>query len=121
VHFTGSFPDQITNLPNLSYLDLSLNTITGPIPYSIGNLDSLTCLYLAFNELTESIPNSIGSMNSLLHLDLRENKLQGSIPSAMYSPGMTRLTHLVGEVLVDAKLEYDAVSHRLLNEERLVA
>ena len=80
---TGSIPDSLGNLANLTRLDLAFNQLTGSIPDSLGNLTNLTHLDLASNQLTGSIPNSFGNLTNLYYLDLAGNQLTGSIPDSL--------------------------------------
>ena len=78
---TGSIPQEIGNLTNLTDLNLGYNQLTGSIPPEIGNLTNLTYLGLSNNDFTGSIPLEIGNLINLIYLYLSENQLTGSIPS----------------------------------------
>ena len=74
------FPKILANLPRLSRLDLSGNSISGAIPNWLWSSSSLTYLNLSYNSLTElEIPANLTG-TSLNVIDLRSNKLQGQIP-----------------------------------------
>ncbi|CAL8150033.1 unnamed protein product [Prunus armeniaca] len=68
------------SLPNLEYVDLSLNQLFGAIPSQISSLSKLIYLDLSHNQLSGKIPPEIGLLNSLQVLHLNENQLNGSIP-----------------------------------------
>ena len=80
---TGPLPHQLSNLPDLTELDLSGNQLTGEIPFELGNLRYLTHLRLNGNELTGSIPTSLGDLPNLEWLDLSWNQLSGTVPSEL--------------------------------------
>ncbi|KRH21238.1 hypothetical protein GLYMA_13G227800v4, partial [Glycine max] len=65
----------------LSYLDLSFNSITGGISSSIYNASSINVLNLSHNKLTGIIPRCLANSSSLEVLDLQLNKLHGTLPS----------------------------------------
>ena len=66
-------PPEITNLTNLTALDLSSNEMT-ELPLEITKLKNLTTLNLSFNELTE-LPPEITNLTNLTTLDLDYNEL----------------------------------------------
>jgi len=78
--FTGSIPTEIGNLSNLLSLQIEHNQLTGSIPIEIGNLTQLTSLDLGRNQLTGNIPSEIENLVQLQYLRLDENQLSGSIP-----------------------------------------
>ncbi|PRP76928.1 putative LRR receptor-like serine/threonine-protein kinase [Planoprotostelium fungivorum] len=78
---TGPIPPEITNAKGLQIFDVSLNRLNGTIPDGITSLSNLTALYLYTNQLTGSIPSSIGNLKKLSYLMLKFNQLGGSIPS----------------------------------------
>ncbi|XP_049386192.1 receptor-like protein 7 [Solanum stenotomum] len=69
------------NFHNLRYLHLKFNSLQGPLPSSICNMNNLKLLDLSRNNLSNSIPSCLGSMTSLTVLDLRRNNFTGSLPS----------------------------------------
>ncbi|GMY06900.1 putative leucine-rich repeat receptor-like protein kinase, partial [Fagus crenata] len=69
-----------SSLPNLAFLDLSMNEFFGTILIEISNLSKLICLDLLFNNLSGEIPPQIGLLTNLEFLRLSENRLNGSIP-----------------------------------------
>ncbi|XVF83242.1 hypothetical protein PTKIN_Ptkin16aG0119200 [Pterospermum kingtungense] len=75
-------PDSVANLStHLEYLYLAGNQISGSIPDGIGNLVNLTHMHLGENLLTGYIPTSIGKLQNLGLFDLSLNCLSGNIPS----------------------------------------
>lgn len=92
-NLTGSIPQQIGDLTNLKFLDLSYNQITGSIPSEIGNLTNLIRLILYNNQLTGIIPVEICNLTKLTNLELYNNQLSGPIPQRIGN--MTNLVMLI--------------------------
>ncbi|ONI14195.1 hypothetical protein PRUPE_4G268100 [Prunus persica] len=78
----GAIPSQISSLSKLIYLDLSYNNLSGKIPPEIGLLNNLQVLHLFENQLNGSIPREIGQLKFLNELSLETNNLQGPIPAS---------------------------------------
>ncbi|KAK9947312.1 hypothetical protein M0R45_002943 [Rubus argutus] len=96
----GSIPPHISNLVNLTLLNLSSNHLNGTIPSKLcrmrklervilveqftlrfANLSQLRRLLLYDNQLSGTIPPSLGKCINLEILDLSHNKISGVIPS----------------------------------------
>jgi hypothetical protein len=77
---SGSIPEMLGKLKNLTRLYLYQNSLTGSIPKELGNLSNLTHLDLNNNSLSGNIPEEIRNLKSLVLLDLSNNKLTGSTP-----------------------------------------
>ncbi|KAM0933479.1 putative protein kinase RLK-Pelle-LRR-XII-1 family [Dioscorea sansibarensis] len=82
---SGSIPSSIGKLKKLHVLNLSGNKYKGSIPDSIGNLTQLIRLYLKASGLSGSIPASIGNCQGMSELDLSDNDLSGAIPKELLS------------------------------------
>ncbi|KAJ8547999.1 hypothetical protein K7X08_021235 [Anisodus acutangulus] len=76
VSIVGLFPTAVTNLLDLTRLDLHNNKLTGPLPPQIGHLKHLKTLW---NKLQDVIPPEIGELKQLTHLDVGNNRLVGTI------------------------------------------
>ncbi|KAJ4748551.1 Leucine-rich receptor-like protein kinase family protein [Rhynchospora pubera] len=100
---TGALPSELFELTNLTYIDLSFNSLTGelrlfpfkklqglilshnefkgPIPHEIGSvLPSLFKLNLSCNRFTGYLPESVFNIESLTDLDISQNFLSGTLP-----------------------------------------
>ncbi|XP_039136343.1 receptor-like protein EIX1 [Dioscorea cayenensis subsp. rotundata] len=78
---SGKFPDELTSLHGLIFLNLSDNLFNGKLPKNIGDMNQLESLDLSINNFSGIIPPSISSLTFLGHLNLSHNKLSGKIPS----------------------------------------
>eukprot|EP00300_Choanocystis_sp_HF-7_P001202 c10970_g1_i2.p1 GENE.c10970_g1_i2~~c10970_g1_i2.p1 ORF type:complete len:987 (-),score=186.00 c10970_g1_i2:81-3011(-) len=75
---SGTLPACITNLKNLTFLDLSGNKLHGTLP-NFSLLVSANAIQLRANNFEGTLPE-IGS-RSLSHLDVSYNRLHGPLPS----------------------------------------
>uniref|UniRef100_A0ACD5Z5N2 Uncharacterized protein n=1 Tax=Avena sativa TaxID=4498 RepID=A0ACD5Z5N2_AVESA len=78
---SGTIPDEIDNLLNLTMLYLDGNLLTGKIPSTLGHLSNLGSLVLSRNQFYGEIPSSLGNLGRLNILQLQENDLTGTIPA----------------------------------------
>ncbi|KAF5446552.1 hypothetical protein F2P56_032171 [Juglans regia] len=78
----GEIPD-LSRIPNLGYLDLSLNLLNGTIPTERLS-ENITSIYLSNNNLTGTIPVSFSNLPRLQILSIANNSLSGSIPSTIW-------------------------------------
>ncbi|XP_027152328.1 receptor-like protein EIX1 [Coffea eugenioides] len=81
--FTGTIPEDLCKLENLTDLDLSNNLLSGRVPLCLGNLRDLRILNLANNSLSGQIPSSLGNLWQLYTLHLNGNKFVGKLPTSM--------------------------------------
>ena len=82
---SGQLPDFLQYMTNLNHIDLAGNQLTGPIDNAIiENADSLVYMNLSFNLLSEAIPSSIGGLNDLRYLFLNNNFISGELPIELF-------------------------------------
>lgn len=82
----GSVSDEIGNLLNLEYFDISSNAMlpSWNFPLSLTKLKKLKLFYVYGSNLVGEIPENIGDMVSLEKLDMSQNGLIGEIPSGLF-------------------------------------
>ncbi|KAJ4958058.1 hypothetical protein NE237_025169 [Protea cynaroides] len=78
----GSIPPSISNLANLTLLNLSSNLLNGSIPPDLHRMSTLERVFLSNNSLSGQIPSAFGNITHLGLLDLSKNKFSGSIPDS---------------------------------------
>ncbi|KAK0591072.1 hypothetical protein LWI29_035281 [Acer saccharum] len=103
--FSGPIPEDIgEQMPMLTDVDLSFNSLNGSIPLSMGKLGSLLTLVLSNNLLTGKIPDFWNNIPDVYVIDMSNNSLSGLIPSSLgsLSASLKFLTlsynHLSGEI-----------------------
>jgi Leucine-rich repeat (LRR) protein len=99
----GTVPIEISNLSKLIYLDLLSNNLSGEIPPQIGLLTNLEFLRLSENRLNGSIPPEVGRLKSLNLLSLHANDLHGCIP---YSVGNLKTWLLCTSVIINCLVQF---------------
>ncbi|GMP22080.1 hypothetical protein CsSME_00000251 [Camellia sinensis var. sinensis] len=67
----------------LTYLDLSNNSLSGELPSCWVHLTSLSIVNLAYNNFYGKIPRSMGSLGEIDTLNLRSNNFSGGVPSSL--------------------------------------
>jgi hypothetical protein len=82
---TGSIPDSIAVLSDLTRIDFSSNALVGSIPESIYGLTELRSVYFYKNNLTGTLSDGIVNLQNLVHLMLNENDLAGPFPTTLRS------------------------------------
>lgn len=95
----GKIPPHISNLVNLTLLNLSSNLLNGTIPHELCLMSKLERVYLSNNSLTGEIPSAFGDIPHLGLLDLSKNKLSGSIPDSFANLSQLRRLLLYGNHL----------------------
>ncbi len=89
---SGEIPIEISNLTNLSSIELVNNQLSGPIPNEIGDLAQLNHFRLNGNLISGPIPSELGALTQLTNLGLSSNLISGAIPSELGD--LTQLTFL---------------------------
>nr|GME08852.1 receptor-like protein 12 [Ipomoea batatas] len=90
--FSGSLPASISNLSNLSVLDLSSCNFIGSIPSTMAQLTSLTYVDFSHNKFTGSIPNFPLSKN-LIRIDFSFNGLTTPLSSKHFE-GLSKIVSI---------------------------
>ncbi|CAA3025656.1 probable LRR receptor-like serine threonine-kinase At1g06840 isoform X1 [Olea europaea subsp. europaea] len=78
----GPIPDW-SNMPNIAFIDLSLNKLSGTIPAGVLS-ENMTTIDLSSNNLNGTIPASFSRLPLLQKLSLANNSLSGSVPSTIW-------------------------------------
>ncbi|KAG0486726.1 hypothetical protein HPP92_008821 [Vanilla planifolia] len=87
--FSGDVPVGFGKCHSLVQLSLDVNRISGSLPDDIFHLSNLTHLHLQQNSLTGPLSAGVGNLTSLVQLDLSDNTFMGTIPDVF-----DRLRHL---------------------------
>ncbi|KAK6157854.1 hypothetical protein DH2020_012102 [Rehmannia glutinosa] len=126
VSIVGPFPLAVTNLVDLTRLNLRWNKLQDAIPPEIGELKQLTHLYLSFNNFKGEIPKELANLPELRYLQLHENRLIGRIPPELGTLSNLRHldvgnNHLVGTIRELIRIEgcFPALRNLYLNNNYL--
>ncbi|KAJ0039268.1 hypothetical protein Pint_23534 [Pistacia integerrima] len=126
VSIVGLFPTAVTNLLDLTRLNLRWNKFQDVIPSEIGELKGLTHLYLSFNNFKGEIPKELANLPELRYLYLHENRLSGRIPPELGTLQNLRHldvgnNHLVGTIreLIRIEGSFPALRNLYLNNNYL--
>jgi hypothetical protein len=77
----GDVLNLLSNMPNLTIVDVSDNNFTGTIPYTFADVHpTLQSVELSSNTFAGPVPSSLGTLTALTSLSLNKNLFQGSIP-----------------------------------------
>ncbi|CAA6658769.1 unnamed protein product [Spirodela intermedia] len=80
-------PPEIGELKKLTHLQLSFNNFKGEIPRELANLPELRYLYLHENQFTGKVPPELGNLQFLRHMDVSNNRLTGTIRDLIRNTG----------------------------------
>lgn len=80
---SGELPNCWKHLENLVILDLSNNAFSGKIPTTIGSLVSIETLKLSKNNFVGELPSSLKNCTNLKVFDIAENNITGVIPESI--------------------------------------
>ncbi|KAJ4837279.1 hypothetical protein Tsubulata_017337, partial [Turnera subulata] len=89
----GEFPSSVSNLTNLSALNLEKNQLTGPFPPWLVNLTELTVLRVPSNDLQGIMPDSFSRLKNLQIINLSFNNFTGPVELDMFLT-LEKLHHL---------------------------
>ncbi|KAH9714587.1 protein kinase domain-containing protein [Citrus sinensis] len=103
---SGGIPEEISNLTNLTTIDLGGNMLNGSIPITLSKLQKLQGLRFEDNKLEGSIPDSICRLTELYELELGGNKLFGSIPACFSNLASLRILSLGSNELTSIPLTF---------------
>ena len=78
-NLVGTLPSSISNLSELSFINLSNNAISGSLPQEIALLENLHTLLLSSNQLSGDLPDFSPSQIHLWRMELENNELGGSL------------------------------------------
>ncbi|CAH9114314.1 unnamed protein product [Cuscuta epithymum] len=78
----GEVPD-LSNIANLTYIDLSFNQLTGPIPPNRLS-ENITTIDLSNNNLNGSVPTNFSELPHLQILSVANNSLSGNVSSIIW-------------------------------------
>ncbi|XP_073013829.1 probable LRR receptor-like serine/threonine-protein kinase At1g67720 isoform X1 [Typha latifolia] len=81
-NLSGTIPEAIKELKQLTELWLDGNSLTGPIP-DMSSLTSLTIVHLEKNKLSGQLPSYFAELPRLRELYVQNNCLSGHIPPAL--------------------------------------
>ncbi|XP_016437359.2 uncharacterized protein LOC107763380 [Nicotiana tabacum] len=113
--FSGSIPSTIANLSNLVYLDVSSNNFTGSIPY-FQRSKKLTYLDLSRNDLTGLLSSAhFEGLSELVYINLGNNLLNGILPAYIFELPSLQQLFLNGNQFVGQVKEFRNASSSLLD------
>ncbi|KAG8479519.1 hypothetical protein CXB51_029281 [Gossypium anomalum] len=81
---TGSIPEELANLRNLTSLVLKNNDLSGTLPVALRDLPKIERLHLSSNNFTGEIPPSCARLTSLKEFEISDNNFTGQIPDFIF-------------------------------------
>lgn len=82
-NLVGTLPEEIGDLTEVEFLNVSVNKISGSIPTSIGNCTKLYYLDVKGNEFTGPIPVELSNCTALRTIWAINNMFSGPFPEAL--------------------------------------
>ena len=99
MNLNGTIPNELFNLTDLVYLDLSKAGLTGTLSTQVANLENLASFVVNGNELSGEIPVSMGDMELEVML-MFSNDFSGQVPQSVCNrKGPTGLQQLAVDCL----------------------
>ncbi|KAB2006276.1 hypothetical protein ES319_D11G333300v1, partial [Gossypium barbadense] len=92
---TGSIPEELANLRNLTSLVLENNGLSGTLPAALRDLPKIERLHLSSNNFTGEIPLSFAGLTSLREFRISDNNFTGQIPDFIFR-NWTNLEEIYG-------------------------
>ncbi|KAK8331124.1 hypothetical protein V6Z12_A10G053700 [Gossypium hirsutum] len=97
----GELPEELLDLPYLTFLSVAHNVFSGSIPQELGNLKELYLLSFGNNNFSGTLPPELGSLVKLQQMRIEGNSFQGPIPSSFAN--LTSLVSFISSLpLVDS-------------------
>ncbi|KAK8485609.1 hypothetical protein V6N12_024909 [Hibiscus sabdariffa] len=75
----GVIPEELLDLPYLTFLKLDRNFFSGRLPAFIGNMSRLGLLSISHNDLSGPIPKELGNLKDLYYLGFGVNNFSGTL------------------------------------------
>ncbi|XVE51728.1 hypothetical protein DITRI_Ditri02bG0064300 [Diplodiscus trichospermus] len=76
----GVIPEELQDLPYLTFFKIDRNFFSGPLPAFLGNMSRLEILSLAINAFSGPIPKELGNLKRLNLLAFGINNFSGTLP-----------------------------------------
>jgi len=80
---TNMLPTELSQLTNLTLLNVRTNQLTGTIPTELALLTSLQRLFIWETLVTGPVPSEMGLMTNMTEIELGWNSLSGRLPTEM--------------------------------------